>query len=623
MENHRNLLTKRSFSAWIKTVACILSILLVMYAVPTIVYAELIDALESNNAAEDAVSVEEKETSTGTVFEVVDRREETVKHFRTDDGSFTAVQYNVPVHEKDENGEWQDIDNTLSEVGSEYATSNARVKFAKKTTGNSTLFTLHDGNHKITMSLSGANKKVAGQVTNTQTEFPADATQLQKMMTLDKLSSKILYPNILDGVDLEYVVNSCNIKENIIVKQHADSYSYTFEIQLNNLEAVLCEDGSVAISDPDTDEIVYTIPRGYMFDANGEYSDAVEYTLTNGGNGKYSLTVTADAGWINDQERVFPVTVDPTIQYDNNNYSNVVESTYVISGDSCANMNYYFINNLYVGYAPSIGSYYTYVKMKSLPDLPNNATIVDARLRMNVSSVSEDPAYIGMYQVTGAWSADTLTYNSKPTHSPTTIDYQKVGGVVSFEWDITTLMNQWMNGTSPNYGVMLSLMNTTNSSLFITFKSERATTAIPSFVITYKDTKGIEPYYSYYSSGADLAGTGEVNALTGNLTFIHSSISTTDEILPYTISLAYNSCLSGQNYVNGQNVILLYPLPLPEKDSNCPSMKQLRRLFYKTMTRCMYGLTRMEQNIIFLYLIMFGLTTTLADIAMKMASVCI
>lgn len=95
------------------------------------------------------------------------------------------------------------------------------------------------------------------------------------------------------------------IKENIIVKERADSYSYTFEIQLNNLEAVLCEDGSVAISDPDTDEIVYTIPKGYMFDANGEYSDAVTYTLTNGGNGKYALTVTANAEWINDEERAF------------------------------------------------------------------------------------------------------------------------------------------------------------------------------------------------------------------------------------------------------------------------------------------------------------------------------
>lgn len=48
-----------------------------------------------------------------------------------------------------------------------------------------------------------------------------------------------------------------------------------------------------------------------------------------------------------------------------------------------------------------------------------------------------------------------------------------------------------------------------------------------------------------------MAGSGQINALTGNLAFIHSSISTTDEIMPYTVSMTYNSCLSGQYYQNG------------------------------------------------------------------------
>lgn len=440
MENNKRFMTRRAFSMWLKNVACVLSILMMLYAVPTNVFAELIDAIDGapENQA-DEVTVED--TLKKEVFEVIDRREETVKHFRTEDGSFTAVQYNVPVHEKDENGEWQDIDNTLSESGSEYATSNARVKFAKKTTGNSTLFTLHDGNRKITMSLSGANKKVEGQVTNNQSEFPEDATQLQKMMTLDKLSSKILYPEILDGVDLEYVVNSCNIKENIIVKERADSYSYTFEIKLNNLEAVLCEDGSVAISDPDTNEVVYTIPKGYMFDANGEYSNAVTYTLTNGGNGKYALTVTADAEWINDEGRTFPVTIDPTIEQDNYFYDSNVESSYVASGANYTSANYSTDNYLYAGTSSTKGTYYTYVRMKNMPSIPSNAAIVEASLSMSVFAISVSPVYIGVYRVTSAWTANDLKYSNKPSHSATAIDYKRVASVIPTEWDITSLVN--------------------------------------------------------------------------------------------------------------------------------------------------------------------------------------
>ena len=59
------------------------------------------------------------------------------------------------------------------------------MKFAKKITGNESLFTLHDGNGKITLSLDGAKKKTAGKVTNTSTEFDKDATKLKKLTTLD------------------------------------------------------------------------------------------------------------------------------------------------------------------------------------------------------------------------------------------------------------------------------------------------------------------------------------------------------------------------------------------------------------------------------------------------------
>ena len=452
MKNESTRLVSRAWALWLKLLACLLSVLLVLYAVPANVYAELIETVESALDQDNAATANAADDDRDAVFEITDRREETVKHFRTEDGSFTAVQYNVPVHERDENGEWQDIDNTLSESGSEYATSNARVKFAKKTTGNSTLFTLHDGNRKITMSLSGARKKVEGQVTNTQTEFPEDATQLQKMMTLDKLSSKILYPEILDGIDLEYVVNSCNIKENIIVKERADYYSYTFEVQLNNLEAVLCEDGSVAISDPDTDEIVYTIPKGYMFDANGEYSDAVEYTLTNGGNGKYSLTVTADAEWINAEERVFPVTIDPPITVNSNS---MMTDTYIDSANP--SVTYYNATNLKVGRTASDITSVSLWKLNDMPDIPANAHIVSAELSLKLTSIS---AYysdkIGAYTVTTdwatnnaySWSIADLTTLCAETRL---IDFAQVNNLIvgsTVTWDITSAFRTWYGNNS-------------------------------------------------------------------------------------------------------------------------------------------------------------------------------
>ena len=149
------------------------------------------------------------------ICELESLREESVKHFRLEDGSCIAVQYSNPVHTLDDNGKWQDIDNTLSSSGSEFSTGDARVKFAKKITENESLFTIHDGNGKITLSLDGAKKKTAGKVTNTSTEFDKDATKLTKLTTLDKLSAKILYADILDDVDIEYIAESLNIKDAI------------------------------------------------------------------------------------------------------------------------------------------------------------------------------------------------------------------------------------------------------------------------------------------------------------------------------------------------------------------------------------------------------------------------
>ena len=552
MKNESTRLVSRAWALWLKLLACLLSVLLVLYAVPANVYAELIETVESALDQDNEATANAADDDRDAVFEITDRREETVKHFRTEDGSFTAVQYNVPVHERDENGEWQDIDNTLSESGSEYATPNAKIKFTKKIPGNEGIFTLHDGNRKITMSLSGARKKVEGQVTNTQTDFPEDATQLQKMMTLDKLSSKILYPDILDGVDLEYVVNSCNIKENIIVKERADSYSYTFEIQLNNLEAVLCEDGSVAISDPDTDEIVYTIPKGYMFDADGAYSEAVGYTLANSGNGKYSLTVTADAEWINAEERVFPVTIDPPITVNSNS---MMTDTYIDSANPI--VTYYNATNLKVGRTASGITNVSLWKLNEMPKIPANAYIVSAEFSLKLTSISTYYSNkIGAYTVTTDWTTN-YAYSWSVADLTTLcaesrlIDFADTYGATAgstVTWDITSAFRNWYGNNSVSRGIALAPI--TPDAMSAVFASANTTTSVqPQLVVEYRDMKGVESYWSGSSHSAGLAGSGFVNHASGNLVFSIGTIGTSDSLFNYVPSLIYNSSLADKFYL--------------------------------------------------------------------------
>ena len=48
------------------------------------------------------------------LYEIPEERETSVKHFRLSNGSYLAAQYDYPVHYQDENGQWQDYDNSLT-----------------------------------------------------------------------------------------------------------------------------------------------------------------------------------------------------------------------------------------------------------------------------------------------------------------------------------------------------------------------------------------------------------------------------------------------------------------------------------------------------------------------------
>ena len=551
---------------WLKVLSMILTLALLISCVPNQVYAmageALADLLERGETVE---TIETPNNSKRGIYEVVERREANVKHFALEDGSYTAVMYNSAVHTQDAEGNWQDIDNRLSDSGSEFSTSNARIKFAKKITGNETLFTLHDGDRKITMSLNNAVKKTTGAVSNHVTEFDSEATQLQKLMTLDNLSSEILYADILDGVDLQYVVESLNVKENIIVKERKDSYQYTFTIALNNLEAEMAEDGSVRICDPSTKETVYKIPAGFMYDANGEYSTAVTYTLTNGGTGKYALTVTADAAWINAEERVFPVVIDPPIKVGE-------EFGYQATSIHAWMPNE---NGHQLGYLATGTHGIAYWKTENLPDIPSGAIVKNAGFLM--AAYNDIRGYtnasfqleLGVYRVLTEWDQETLTYalyeNGAGTISRTANDSQRGSSVeYSYDLNITEYVRDWYNDPSSNHGVAVTAIGDYNNGMDKLYRFVYGYQGA-AMHITYDDGhgyNGVESYWSLSSQSAGVAGCGTVNNATGHLTFAIGTLTATDNLFSYAPSLIYNQSGAGKYFIHDENPNTVYVQPM-------------------------------------------------------------
>ena len=139
--------------------------------------------------------------------EIVARRTETAKHFRMPDGTVLVAEYPLPVHyEKD--GQWVDVDNTLSFKDGEYVAENgATVRFAEN--GNShKLLELSQGDYNIRFGISSSAKSSSGAVVN-----PGNSNDKTE---LTKLSSGVYYAEVLENVDLEYRLIFNRIKENIL-----------------------------------------------------------------------------------------------------------------------------------------------------------------------------------------------------------------------------------------------------------------------------------------------------------------------------------------------------------------------------------------------------------------------
>ena len=522
----------------IKFLAAILSVLMVMYLLPLTTLAEVFQTADKSNS-------NKSRGQSDNIYELESLREESVKHFRLEDGSCIAVQYSNPVHTLDDNGKWQDIDNTLSSSGSEFSTGNARVKFAKKITENESLFTLHDGNGKITLSLDGAKKKTAGKVTNTSTEFDKDATKLKKLTTLDKLSAKILYADILDDVDIEYIAESLNIKENIIVKKASDSYSYTFTLKLNDLTAEQRADGSIVISSPTDGRTVYKIPKGYMFDADGNRSGAVSYSLSQIGSGRYSLCVTADSEWINAGGRAFPVTIDPTV----NCSGNATAEYITIASDIDENYD----GSMRAGYY-SDGHNRVLIRKAGITasSLPAGSVVTNATLTLTVGDY-EYSDYYAVREILEDWDSDT-TWNdmSESSFSSVITDFRDISkSVINESWDITSIARKWYAG-QPNYGVSIyPVTETATEGKNVDFTIPYST---PFLSVTYRSVKGIEDYYTYSSFGVGLGGASYINDFSGNLVHILGTTSTTDSLMPYMPSLVYNANMSGKFFTSSNAI---------------------------------------------------------------------
>lgn len=154
---------------------------------------------------------------------------------------------------------------------------------------------------------------------------------------------------------------------------------------------------------------------------------------------------------------------------------------------------------LFLGYnltGDTFGAERIFLRFDVAEAVSDTVTINEAVLRLYLtfsSPIDDAPMPTRLQRVDAPWAENTLTWATEPEWGPAYVT-EVVGTVEGwYEWEITELVREWVNGTHPNYGVELIGDETIQQRERAFYARETATAFYPQLVIDYTDVVDADP----------------------------------------------------------------------------------------------------------------------------------
>ncbi|MGH2810959.1 MAG: hypothetical protein ACRDIA_08775, partial [Actinomycetota bacterium] len=236
----------------------------------------------------------------GKSKELPGERKPNAKIFANPDGTKTAKVYGSPVHFKDPQGNWSEIDPKLIPDGAGFknAAGPFAVRFAPSASSPQLANIEADG-HKVTMALDQASNTPGAAV-----------------------GQEITYPQVRPGVDLTYRVGKSQVKETLVLHRAPTpaGSQFTFSLDPGGLAPRQESDGAVGLY-AQAERPVLIIPPASVWDSsvdaksNEPAHGPASMALTGDAQGGWKISVSADHAWLADPARKYPVYLDPSFNY--------------------------------------------------------------------------------------------------------------------------------------------------------------------------------------------------------------------------------------------------------------------------------------------------------------------
>jgi large repetitive protein len=218
--------------------------------------------------------------------------------YRNADGSYTRMTYAGVVNYRATDGSWQRIDPMLTRG------TDGRLRARANGTGVAFAGTADDAS-LASVTLSGGISIAYGL---------RGAAAVRS--TVDGATAR--YVGVLRDTDLELSSVPAGMKETLVLRSASAPTSWDFPLRLNGVTAAVAADGSVEFRDG-KGTVVATVPRGYLADSAFDprsglsaESHGLRYRIVTVDGGP-AIEMTADAAWLQDPKRVYPVRIDPSV----------------------------------------------------------------------------------------------------------------------------------------------------------------------------------------------------------------------------------------------------------------------------------------------------------------------
>ena len=165
----------------------------------------------------------------------------------------------------------------------------------------------------------------------------------------------------------------------------------------------------------------------------------------------------------------------------------------------------------YVGVGGSSGDIYRGLFFFDLGLVPNDAIINSATL--NVPKAYESglaSCIVDIHKITSSWDG-SVNWNTRPSYNPAVSQSITVtNGTGSFTADVKSLVQEWINGTSPNYGFLLKTRDevTLNSVNYFGTIENGNTAYQPTLTIDYTIPSTGKSVWSMWGQGQQQTGLG-------------------------------------------------------------------------------------------------------------------